>query len=274
MSVAVADTSRPPERAPRSGITLRQVGKIFGSSKGDITALQDITLDTKNGEFVTIIGPSGCGKSTLLRCMAGLLPPSSGTIELGGTTVRSPPSNLSFAFQRDVLLEWRTAIENVLLPIDFSGKSRTAWKEPAQKLLSTMGLSGFENRYPWELSGGMRQRVALCRALIQDPDCLLMDEPFGALDAITRDILNLEIQRLWLEKTMTVILVTHSIVEAVFLSDRVVVLSPNPGRILSVVEIDLPRPRTLAMRESSAFTSYVAKLREAFETMGVFGQKK
>jgi NitT/TauT family transport system ATP-binding protein len=220
-------------------------------------------------EFVSLLGPSGCGKSTLLRCIAGLEPMTGGRIAIKGVPIAGPPEDMGIVFQRDVLLDWLTVLRNVLLPCRIRRLRVKDWDPKARALLDLMGLGGFENRFPWELSGGMRQRVAICRALLLDPSLLLMDEPFGALDAMTRDELNLELQRVWLADAKTVLFVTHSIVEAVFMSDRVLVMSRSPGRVEDVVKIDLQRPRTLAIRETPEFSGYVARIRQLFEGFGM-----
>jgi NitT/TauT family transport system ATP-binding protein len=219
---------------------------------------------------VSLVGPSGCGKSTLLRCIAGLERITAGLLKVDGHTVREPPEKLGIVFQRDVLLDWRSVLDNVLLPIEFRGLARRDYEARARDLLEMIGLAGFERRYPWELSGGMRQRVAICRALIDDPSILLMDEPFAALDAFTRDELNLELQNLWLKSPKTVVFVTHNIGEAVFLGDRVVVMARRPGRVEAVLEVDLPRPRPLAMRDTPQFTARTGRIRALFETLGEF----
>jgi NitT/TauT family transport system ATP-binding protein len=254
---------------PEALITIRDGEKTYHSERGDIAALRDIDLDVKAGEFVSILGPSGCGKSTLLKCIAGLQPMTRGTISIGGKAVTEPPADTGFVFQRDVLLDWRTVVDNVLLPAEFQNQPKAKWQARARELLATLGLEGFDTRYPWELSGGMRQRVAICRSLLLDPGLLLMDEPFGALDAITRDELNMELERIWDRSKKTVLFVTHSIAEAVFLSDRVVVMDKNPGRIAEIVTIDLPRPRTLAIRETPPFVQYTRHLRSTFESLGI-----
>jgi NitT/TauT family transport system ATP-binding protein len=243
--------------------------KIYASAKGDVAALRGIDLEIGAGEFVSILGPSGCGKSTLLKCVAGLTDITAGSVRIRGQPVVRPPDNMAIVFQRDILLDWRTVIDNVLLPIEFRRLSRKDWIDKARALLKLLGLQGFENRHPWELSGGMRQRVAICRALVQDPDLLLMDEPFGALDAITRDELNLELQRVWLADAKTVMFITHSITEAVFLSDQVMVMSRAPGRLREYIAIDLPRPRSLDMRETEAFGRYTSRIRKLFQGMGL-----
>jgi NitT/TauT family transport system ATP-binding protein len=248
------------------------VGKTYPSPKGAVKALEGVTFDLRDREFLSILGPSGCGKSTFLKCVAGLTNISSGTLTVKGEPVAGPPANMGIVFQRDILLDWRTNIENVLLPVDFRRLRRQDWIQRARDLFKLLGLSGFEDRSPWELSGGMRQRVAICRALIQNPELLLMDEPFGALDALTRDEMNLELQRVWNADAKTVLFITHSIPEAVFLSDRVVVMSRSPGRVLDIIEIDLPRPRDLNVRETPAFGVYVSGIREIFSQMGMFGK--
>jgi NitT/TauT family transport system ATP-binding protein len=250
-------------------ISVRAIDKVYRSRRGDITALHDISLDIAQNEFVSILGPSGCGKSTLLKCVGGLESVTAGTIEISGKTVVEPPANTGFVFQRDVLLDWRTILDNVLLPAEFYRLDRTKWKPRALQLLTDLGLDGYGPRYPWELSGGMRQRAAICRGLLLNPTLLLMDEPFGALDAITRDELNMELERIWEKSKKTVLFITHSISEAVFLSSRVIVMGKNPGRIADIVEIDLPRPRTLAVRETPEFADYVRRLRSTFELLGI-----
>jgi NitT/TauT family transport system ATP-binding protein len=246
-------------------LELRGLEKHYGG----IHAVDGIDVAVADGEFLAILGPSGCGKSTLLKCIGGLQPLSTGAIEIEGRPVTEPPDHTGFVFQRDVLLDWRSILDNVLLPAEFRGQPTAEWRPRALSLLATLGLEGFESRYPWELSGGMRQRVAICRALLLDPALLLMDEPFGALDAITRDELNLELERIWRGSRKTVLFITHSIAEAVFLSTRVVVMARNPGRIAEIVEIDLPRPRGLALREEPAFVAYVRRLRAIFERLGI-----
>lgn len=254
------------------GVSVADVQKTFGGGEV-LTALADVSLDIAPGEFVSILGPSGCGKSTLLRCIAGLDAPTSGAVRVNGRAVAGPPENLGLVLQRDALLEWRTVLDNVMLPIDFRRRRRADVSKRALTLLYLFGLKGFEGRYPSELSGGMRQRAAICRALIDDPALLLMDEPFGALDALTRDQLNVELQEMWLSDRKTVVFVTHSIAEAVFLSDRVAVFTPRPGRIAEILDIDLPRPRRLAVRGDSRFLGYVDRIRALFEAMGLLKER-
>jgi NitT/TauT family transport system ATP-binding protein len=250
-----------------AAIEVKDVSKHFPGA--DVTALDHVTLSIKPEQFISLLGPSGCGKSTLLRCIAGLDSPTRGTISVNGTIVTQPPDGLGMVFQRDALLDWRSVLDNLMLPIDFRGGDRVAARQRAASLLALTGLSDFGKRYPAELSGGMRQRVAICRALMDDPILLLMDEPFGALDALTRDQMNIELQRIWLAEHKTVMFVTHSINEAIFLGDRVVVMTPRPGRIAEVIDIDLPRPRRLALRGTPAFAEYAGRIRKLFEGMGL-----
>ena len=239
-------------------IELDRVGMVYQTLSGPVEALRNIDLSVAEGEFVSLVGPSGCGKSTLLRVLAGLRPASSGDIVVDGQRVTRPIAKVGMVFQAAVLLKWRTVLENVLLPAELAGLNPRRYRDRARELLKLVGLSGFETKRPGELSGGMQQRVSLCRALLLDPPLLLMDEPFGALDAMTRDDMNIELLRIWGEaaeggKRKTVLFVTHSIPEAVFLSDRVVVMSPRPGRIAEIVGIDLPRPRTVETRATADF---------------------
>lgn len=275
-----------PAGAPH--IQASGLGKRY-PGKQPVVALESASLDVARGEFVGVLGPSGCGKSTLLRCVAGLDDATSGTLSVEGRVRRpgdGPPAGLGMVFQRDVLLDWRDVLGNVLVPLELRGAlrddrkgaavgARATYEARARHLLSLFGLEVFEKRYPWELSGGMRQRVSICRALIDDPSLLLMDEPFGAIDALTREQLNVELQRIWIASRKTVLFVTHDIAEAVFLSDRVAVFSPRPGRIVETLAIDLPRPRSLAMRDDPAhpqharFSGYRAHIRRLFENMGL-----
>ena len=231
-------------------IRLDGVGQVFDGRGGQVQALEGIDLHVQENEFVTLIGRSGCGKSTLLRLIAGLLPPTYGGVEVAGEAVKGPRRDVSFMFQRPALLPWRSVVSNVLLPVEISGgkdrsRDKKAYRDRAHELLEMVGLSGFERRLPHELSGGMQQRVSLCRSLIRDPKVMLMDEPFSALDALTRTELSEELQRIQMELATTIVFVTHSIEEAVLLADRVVVLSPRPGRLREIVEIDIARPRSL-----------------------------
>lgn len=256
-----------------AAVTARDVGKAYPGERG-VLALDSISVDIRPGEFVSILGPSGCGKSTFLRCVAGLETISAGELLVQGRAVSGPPDDIGMVFQRDALLEWRSVERNILLPIEFKKKAAAGYARKMAGLLKLTGLSDFGNRYPRELSGGMRQRAAICRALIDDPSLLLMDEPFGALDALTRDQMNVELQRIWMETRNTVLFVTHGISEAVFLGDRVVVFSPRPGRIAEILTIDLPRPRRLSVRESPEFGRYCSRIRDLFEEMGLINEEK
>ncbi|AQZ63841.1 Hydroxymethylpyrimidine ABC transporter, ATPase component [[Actinomadura] parvosata subsp. kistnae] len=226
-------------------ILLREVSQVFGGRRGAVEALRGLDLHVADGEFIAVVGRSGCGKSTLLRLIAGLLTATSGEVRVGGEPVVKPRRDVAIMFQRPALLPWRSVLDNVLLPVEIFGWPRQEHRAHAHRLLEMVGLESFHRRLPHELSGGMQQRVALCRALIQRPRVLLMDEPFSALDALTREELSVELQQIHMEHAATVVLVTHSIEEAVLLADRVVVLTPRPGRILTVVNVDVPRPRTL-----------------------------
>ncbi len=263
----------PPTAAGSAHIKLLDIAKTYHSRQGDVAALTRTSLEIARGEFVTLLGPSGCGKSTLLRLVGGLDVPSTGEVQISGRPIKGTPEGLGFVFQRDVLVDWRTILDNVLLPIEFQNLPRRQYVERARELLALFGLKGFENRHPWELSGGMRQRAAICRALITDPELLLMDEPFGAVDALTRDQLNVELQTIWQRSRKTVLFVTHSIAEAVFLSDRVAVMAARPGRIIETVPIDFPRPRSLAVREEPAFARYSRMLRMILESHGAFKEE-
>jgi len=226
-------------------IELSGVSRVFTGRSGSVEALRDINLTVAKGEFVAIVGRSGCGKSTLLRLIAGLLPATSGQITVAGEPVTRARRDIALLFQRPALLPWRSVLDNVLLPVEIFGWSKAKHRARALELLQMVGLGGFERRLPHELSGGMQQRVSLCRSLIAEPRVMLMDEPFSALDAITREELSVELQRLHMETSSTIVFVTHSIDEAILLADRVVVLSPRPGRIQRILDIDIPRPRSL-----------------------------
>lgn len=254
-------------------LSISGVYKTFKTPKAQVQALQDIDLDIKRGEFVSVLGPSGCGKSTLMMLVSGLVPMSGGAIHIGGRKVEKPNSDLGIVFQQDVLLEWRNTIQNIMIQAEIRKSDLGAARYRARQLLKMVSLQDFETAYPRELSGGMRQRVSICRALLHKPPLLLMDEPFGALDAMTRDQLQLDLLRLCSDDDMTVLFITHSITEAVFLSDRVVVMSPRPGRIEKVIDIDLPRPRRLAMREDPKFNQYTHELTDIFRSLGVFREE-
>lgn len=249
-------------------IRVDAVEKRYGTETAE-PVLHNINLNIRKGEFVSILGPSGCGKSTLLKCIAGLEAVSKGAIHTRGEIIQGPPTGLGMVFQRDMLLDWRTILENVLFTAELQQKVTPAIRTRAREQLARFGLEGYENRRPWELSGGMRQRASICRALLTDPDILLMDEPFGALDAMTRDDLNVEVARIWQETHKTIVFITHSISEAVFLSDRVIILDRHPGRIVEELTIDLPRPRHLAVRETPEFGRYSAHIRQVFMKLGI-----
>ncbi len=266
-----SNVARPVEDGTRTltpYVRIVKATKIYRSSRGDVHALDDVDLEIRDGEFLSIVGPSGCGKSTLMRCIAGLVPISAGEIWLKDSRVNGPVQNVGIVFQRDLLLDWRSVIGNVMLATEFRGGRTEAAQTRALNLLRKVGLASFADRYPWELSGGMRQRVAICRALITDPPLLLMDEPFGALDALTRDDLNSELQAVWLESRKTVVFITHSISEAVFLSDRVAVISPKPGRIIEIIDVNIGRPRPLSIRDSMEFTSVASQIRQVLAKSG------
>ncbi len=250
-------------------VEVRGGGKVYPSKRGEVVALRDVNLSVEDGEFVSLLGPSGCGKSTLLKCVAGLEDLSGGELRVRGALVDGPPPGLGMVFQRDLLLDWRTVLDNVLIMAEFQGLDRREQKPRAIALLERFGLGGFVDHHPWELSGGMRQRAAICRALLTEPQLLLMDEPFGALDAMTRDDLNVELTRIWQTARRTVLFVTHSIAEAIFLSDRVVVMTPGPGRVREVVKIELERPRPLSVQGTPEFSRYLTHLRGVFEELGV-----
>lgn len=248
---------------------LDRVSKHYDTRDGTIHAVDEVSFELHEREFLSVLGPSGCGKSTLLMLISGLVRPSSGEIRIGGQFVTRPYTNLGIVFQRDVLLHWRTVLDNVLLQVELRGLKRKSYEDRARDLLKLVGLAGFERKYPSELSGGMRQRTAICRALVHDPPLLLMDEPFGALDALTRDQMNLDLLKIWQQSQKTVFFITHSIPEAVFLSDRVMVMSPRPGRLIEMLRIDLPRPRHLSLRDTPEFARYTRRIREIFQLEGI-----
>ena len=237
----------------------------YRAESGPVEALRDITLEVGRGELVALVGPSGCGKSTLLRIIAGLRPATAGRVLVDQRPVTRPIAAVGMVFQAPVLLKWRPIVENVLLAAELSGLDPAAYRARAEELLVLVGLGGFDDKLPRELSGGMQQRAALCRALLLDPPLLLMDEPFGALDAMTRDELGLELLRVWGEGSRTrktVVFVTHSIPEAVFLADRVVVMTPRPGRVAETFPVGLPRPRTVETRASAELGSLVLRVHQ------------
>ncbi len=249
-------------------IMLKDIGMVYKTTDGrDVTALTSVSLDIQRGEFISLLGPSGCGKTTLLRIIADLLQPTSGTITVGGESPRAArlKQRYGIVFQSAVLYDWRTVKKNVMLPLELMHVPKAERSERAEKMLELVGLTDFANHYPNQLSGGMQQRVGIARALALRPEILLMDEPFSALDEFTREKLHMDLLRIWRKTNKTIIFVTHNISESVFLSDRVCVLSPHPGRLSAVVDIDLPRPRTMEMRDTPHFTELVAKVRGSFE---------
>jgi len=243
-------------------IVLGGIGKSYRARAGDdVQALEDVSLEVREKEFVSIVGPSGCGKSTLLKIVAGLVPASRGEVTIRGRAVLEPFPDVGFVFQNAVLLPWRTVLDNVLFSIEMLGLRGPDHRRRAHELIELAGLGGFEAKYPWELSGGMQQRVALCRALVHDPSVLLMDEPFGALDAMTREEMSLELLRIWEERKKTILFVTHSISEAILLADRVVVMTPRPGRLARVLDVGLDRPRAMEMEFDARFKALSNEIR-------------
>lgn len=262
-------TQTSPGSDQGSDIRVTHVRKTYGSGRATVPALDDVSLQVDAGEFVSLLGPSGCGKSTLLMLMAGLLQPTTGEIEIARHRVTRPVRDVGIVFQTPTLLPWRTVIQNVLLQTQVRHWSTNSYRPVARSLLEGLGLSEFEDAYPSALSGGMQQRVSIARALIHDPSLLLMDEPFGALDALTRDQMNIDLQDRWLQSHQTVVFVTHDITEAVMLSDRVLVMSGRPATVDHDITIELPRPRRLAIRESQQFNEYTRRIRQIFLDAGV-----
>lgn len=248
-------------------IEIENVSMRYQADSSDVLAVQNVSLSIAKGEFVSLLGPSGCGKTTLLRLMADLLQPTSGTVKVAGGTPREARLSQKYGivFQSPVLYDWRKVKDNVTLPLELMKVGKAERKRKAEELLELVGLESFSDKYPWQLSGGMQQRVSIARALAMQPEILLMDEPFSALDEFSRERLNEELLNIWKKINSTVVFVTHSISESVFLSDRVFVLSPHPGRLSAVVDIPLPRPRTKAMRNSPEFFQLIAKIRDSFE---------
>lgn len=279
MAVQVRATAPPPTAAvpgpptpggPRGVVEIAGAGKAFETSQGSLSALEGIDLSIGAGEFVSLIGPSGCGKSTLLRLIGDLIPASSGTVMINGKAAAQARRGREYGivFQAPVLMDWRTVERNVELPLEIMGVGRAERQARAATMLALVELGEFGRRYPWQLSGGMQQRVAIARALAFDPRLLLMDEPFGALDEMTRERMNLELMGIWSRTQTTIVFVTHSIPEAVFLSTRVVVMSPRPGRVTRVIDIDLPQPRTSGTRDSTRYFELVTQVRAALHQEG------
>ncbi len=245
-------------------LTANHLHKDFPSRRGAVAALEDISFRVNAGEFLCIVGPSGCGKTTLLRLLSGLLLPDRGEVRFKGVPLTEPRAEIGLVFQNANLMPWRTVAENVRLPLDVSGRKETA-DEQVARALTLVGLSDFAHSHPHELSGGMQQRVAIARTLVHQPQILLLDEPFGALDALTREKLNQQLTDLWRELGATVVMVTHNIREAVFLADRVLVLSPRPGRLTAAIPVEIPRPRRLSLLYDGAFNDVAFRVRQAIE---------
>lgn|SRR5487761_72659 len=248
----------------KSLIRIQDVSKTFQSTRGEqVSALERITFDVQQNEFVSLVGPSGCGKSTVLKIIGGLLRPTSGAVFIQEQEVDEPIEKVGFVFQNATLLDWRTVWDNILLPIHIKRLNVSEYAEKVRQLLVLTGLQGFEHKYPFELSGGMQQRVSIARALIHDPEIILMDEPFGALDALTREQMGLELLRIWQSNKTTTVFVTHDISEAIFLSDRVVVITRRPGKIANIFKIDIPRPRGRSIISNPRFIQYAEQIRES-----------
>ena len=269
MQMETQPIDQVPADARERTVEIDDIGVLFRSKKKETLALTEIDLTVDRGEFISLVGPSGCGKSTLLKVVAGLIRPSQGRVSLNGTPVTKPRTDVGYVFQRAALAEWRTAEGNILLQAEMRGMPKAEAKQRAAELIELTGLRGFEQAYPHELSGGMQQRVSLCRALLHRPEVLLMDEPFGALDALTREKMNVELQRLWEETGVTVLMVTHSVPEAVYLANRVVVMSPRPGRIVETFGVPLPDHRRYAETMASpVFAELTGQIRELLGTTG------
>jgi len=267
--MALSPGARSGGEAAAPTIALDRVTRVFNSRDGDqIVALQDVSLEIAANEFITLVGPSGCGKSTLLRIVAGLALPTTGRAAIAGVQIREPRPETGIVFQAPTLLPWASVLDNVLFPLRMMHRIEPDSTDKAAALLKLVGLSGFESKSPRELSGGMQQRVAICRALVHEPDILLMDEPFGALDALTREEMTMELLRIWSERPKTVLFVTHSITEAVMLADRVVVMSPRPGRVAEIVDVNAPRPRSFDNEADPSFHEATQRIRQL-----IFGQK-
>ncbi|MGK9167079.1 ABC transporter ATP-binding protein [Inquilinus limosus] len=257
------------EAAPRPAvIAVEGVSKTYRTRDGEVPSLAPLDFTIGEGEFLVLVGPSGCGKSTLLRMIAGLLPPSTGRIRLGGREVDRPHGDAGIVFQNPLLLPWRSVLANVMMPVEVKRLPRAPHLDRAHQLLRMVGLGGFADKLPWQLSGGMQQRVSLCRALVTDPAIVLMDEPFGALDAMTRERMNVELQRIQRETRKTILLITHSIPEAVFLADRVLVMTERPGSIAAIYDVPLPKPRSLDVMGDPQFVELTQRIRGHFRAQG------
>ncbi|MDB5598859.1 MAG: transporter ATP-binding protein [Xanthobacteraceae bacterium] len=271
LNSAPMTTSAAPaatEAAARPVIEIKGVAKTYRTRDGDVPSLRPLDFTINDGEFVVVVGPSGCGKSTLLKMVAGLLPPSEGEIHIEGRVVTRPQRNVGIVFQSPLLLPWRSVLDNVMMPVEVKKLPRKEYGLRAMALLKMVGLIGFEKKYPWQLSGGMQQRAAICRALVHDPKIVLLDEPFGALDAMTRERMNVELQRIHRETGKTALLITHSIPEAVFLADRILVMTERPGAIAAVYDVPLKRPRTIDMMADPVFVALTQTVRKHFNVEG------
>jgi NitT/TauT family transport system ATP-binding protein len=256
-------------RFMQAAIAIHQVSKVFHTADGDVHAMGPADLEVGSGEFVSLLGPSGCGKSTLMLMIAGLIQPSSGAIRINGDIVAGPRTDIGIMFQDNTLVPWRTVRGNVELQLELRGLPPAAFASRIDGLLGSVHLAEFENRLPFELSGGMQQRAAFCQTLVHEPQMLLLDEPLGKLDAMTREAIRRDLQNLWLKTRPTVMFVTHSIEEAIQLSNKVCLITPRPGRIERVIDIDLPWPRDLQVKKSAAFTNYLGEIQEVFHGFGV-----
>lgn len=250
-------------------IEVRSLTKVFHSTDGAaIHALAEIDFKIQEGEFISVVGPSGCGKTTLLRILAGLISRSGGEVNLDGNPVNAPSRDVGIVFQAPILLPWRTVLDNIMLPVEILKLDKAAYRLRAHELIEMVGLREFADKLPQELSGGMQQRAAIARALVHNPRILLMDEPFGALDALTREQMNMELQRIWAESGKTVFLITHSIPEAIFLADRVMVMSSRPGKVDRTIEVDIARPRSIESMSTPRFGEVASQIRRLFEQRG------
>lgn len=263
------DRMTASQPSPPTLLDCDRVSKIYHSRQGRVVALEEVGLTVPRGEFLSVVGPSGCGKTTLLNLVAGLERVTAGRLSVSGEVLDAPLTDVGIVFQDATLMDWRSVLDNVMLQIEVRRLPVEPYRERALALLSSLGLDGFLDAYPSQLSGGMKQRVSIARALVHRPSLLLMDEPFSALDALTRDKLNVDLQALCLAEETTTLFITHSITDAAFLGDRVVVMTPRPGRIAEIIDIDLPRPRPLALRETPQFAEYTGRIRTIFESAGV-----
>jgi len=250
-------------------LKFENVGMCYKTFSGITEALIDISFEVKKGEFVTVLGPSGCGKSTFLFIGTGLTKNTSGKATINNEIITKPVKDVGFVFQDHLLLEWRTVLNNIMIQGEFRNINKTECYEKAIKLIKLVGLEGFENKYPFELSGGMQQRVSICRALIHNPELLMMDEPFGALDALTREQMRIDLEKIWMERKNTILFVTHDINEAILLSDKIIVMTPRPGRIKEIIEVDIPRPRSLRVTDTPEFLQYRRHITDLFMEMGI-----